>query len=166
MSSPSPEVWLATKFESYDWYHSVGRDEFKKLVLYVNYMNSEMLNLTSSLDRDIKIHFAGSITATKDIYTDNQSAINKLEMHESDLSEDIDLSEFDGGAISVVELSSELERLEKICGSNILQDIFYEVHDGKNAITNLSFKFPDVKHAVDLLYAKYGFDNIYEELDG
>jgi hypothetical protein len=63
-------------------------------------------------------------------------------------------------------LVQELDRLEKMCGTNILQDIFYEVHDGPNAITNLSSKFPDVRKTLDLLYKDFGFDVIYEELDG
>jgi hypothetical protein len=63
-------------------------------------------------------------------------------------------------------LLSELDRLEKICGSNLLQDIFYEVHDGKNAVTNYGSKFPEVKNAIQVLYHTYGFDAIYEEIDG
>jgi len=68
--------------------------------------------------------------------------------------------------LSVRALTDELDRLERICGSNILQDIFYEVQDGKNAVTNLSAKFPEVRQRMEKLHAKYGFDIIYEELDG
>lgn len=68
--------------------------------------------------------------------------------------------------LSVRALTDELDRLERLCGSNILQDIFYEVHDKTNAVTNLSAKFPEVRGRVEKLYDKYGFDIIYEELDG
>lgn len=68
--------------------------------------------------------------------------------------------------LSVRALTDELDRLERLCGSNILQDIFYEVHDKTNAVTNLSAKFPEVRGRVERLYDKYGFDIIYEELDG
>jgi hypothetical protein len=64
------------------------------------------------------------------------------------------------------ELIDELSRLEKICGSNTLQDIFYEIHDGKNAVTNLSDRYPLIKGSLQSLYDEYGFDVIYEELDG
>jgi hypothetical protein len=63
-------------------------------------------------------------------------------------------------------LIKELDRLEKICGSNPLQDIFYEIHDGDNCVTNLSIKYPDVSSSMRRLYDEYGFDVIYEELDG
>jgi hypothetical protein len=63
-------------------------------------------------------------------------------------------------------LIKELDRLERICGSNHMQDIFYEVHDQDNAVTNLSSKFPDVRRRMESLYKKYGFDIIYEEMDG
>jgi hypothetical protein len=68
--------------------------------------------------------------------------------------------------LSVRALTDEIDRLERICGSNILQDIFYEIQDGKNAVTNLSAKFPEVRTRMQKLYDKYGFDIIYEELDG
>jgi hypothetical protein len=68
--------------------------------------------------------------------------------------------------VNIDDLISDLDDLEDICGSNVLQDIFYEVHDGKNAVTNWSSKFPEVRIALDKLYSTYGFDLIYEELDG
>lgn len=68
--------------------------------------------------------------------------------------------------LSVRALTDEIDRLEKLCGSNILQDIFYEIQDGKNAVTNLSARYPEVRQRMEKLHAKYGFDVIYEELDG
>lgn len=68
--------------------------------------------------------------------------------------------------LSVRALTDELDKLERLCGSNILQDIFYEVHDRGNAVTNLSAKFPEVRQRMEKLHDKYGFDIIYEELDG
>ena len=57
-------------------------------------------------------------------------------------------------------LIKELDRLERICGSNTMQDIFYEVHDQANAVTNSSSKFPEVRRRMESLYQKYGFDII------
>lgn len=64
------------------------------------------------------------------------------------------------------ELGRELDRLERQCGPNILFDIFFEIHDGKNAVTNLGTKFPDVHRVMQGLYHEYGFDPIYNELEG
>lgn len=62
-------------------------------------------------------------------------------------------------------LTDELDKLERICGSNILSDIFFETHDKGNAVTNLSAKFPDVRQRMENLYSNYGFDIIYDELE-
>jgi hypothetical protein len=63
-------------------------------------------------------------------------------------------------------LTRELDRLEKICGSHTLQDVFYEIHDGKNAVTDMSKRYPEVRTSLEELFATYGFDVIYEEIDG
>lgn len=63
-------------------------------------------------------------------------------------------------------LQNSLEKLEKDCGSFVLQDIFYEIHDGKNAVTNNSTRYPEVRKKLEKLYREYGFDVIYDELDG
>ena len=67
--------------------------------------------------------------------------------------------------LSVRVLTDELDRLEKLCGSNILGEIFFEEHDRENAVTNLSSKFPEVRKHIHRLYELYGFDTIYEELE-
>ena len=61
-------------------------------------------------------------------------------------------------------LIQELDKLEQIYGENVVESIFYEEHDGKNCVTNLSDKFPDVRKIIHELYGLYGFDIIYEEL--
>ena len=63
-------------------------------------------------------------------------------------------------------LIKELDRLEKICGSRTLQDIFYEIQDGKNAVTDMSKRYPEVRKPLEQLFDTYGFDVIYEEIDG
>jgi len=68
--------------------------------------------------------------------------------------------------LSIRHLENELDRLERLCGSNTLQDIFYEIKDAHNAVTNLSARYPEVRKALERLYDQYGFDVIYENLDG
>lgn len=67
---------------------------------------------------------------------------------------------------SLSHLIAELDKLERQCGSNTLQDIFYEIHDGNNAVTEWSKRYPDVRKTLEKLYQQYGFDVIYEEMDG
>jgi hypothetical protein len=68
--------------------------------------------------------------------------------------------------LSIRYLENELDRLERACGSNTLQDIFYEIKDAHNAVTNLSARYPEVRTALERLFDQYGFDVIYENLDG
>jgi hypothetical protein len=47
---------------------------------------------------------------------------------------------------------------------NLLENIFYEVHDGKNSITEYSAMVPQLREEMEKLYHIYGFDVLYEEL--
>ncbi len=111
-------------------------------------------------------HFAGSKNISKELFTHKVIDSNKNNFpleNIKDLSNDV---EEINAPLDLRELIKELDHLEKMCGSNIMQDIFYETHDGINAVTNLSSKFPDVRREMENLYEQYGFDIIYEELDG
>lgn len=63
------------------------------------------------------------------------------------------------------DLVKELTRLENICGTHTLCDLFFECHDGSNAVTNLSERYPDIRKAMDRLYAEHGFEAINNELE-
>lgn len=66
---------------------------------------------------------------------------------------------------SLRHLQSELEKLEKICGTHTLSEIFFEEHDADRAITNISARYPEVRKSIHKLYQTYGFDLLYEELE-
>ena len=141
---------LKKSFCEYDWFFDTGLDNFKRPVVYVHYMNINIINkIYEKFPKEMPlIHFALSLTYNK------LKEVKSLETClEDNLNDDLSY-----------ELSKELSDLKDICGSNILSDIFYEIHDGKNAITNLSTKFPDVRNSMEKLYEKYGFDIIYESL--
>ncbi len=151
---------LRNSFKDKEWFYDVGIGEFGKHTVYVNFMNFEVLtSIPDSIDGTaIYVHYASSLKVNRDQFvTDKLKAVvtattpNVLDEDESNL----DLSK----------LTDELDRLESICGPNILQDIFYESHDKHNAITNLSSKYPDVRLSMDKLYEEYGFDVIYGEME-
>lgn len=165
---------LIRMFQGRDWFHSVGHDQYGRYVVYTNFMCEESLHDIPDVvfGKQVLCHFAASKLATADQFkvappgrsTPAPSPVLELLPQE----EEEDIEELDSSFLEadLSELCRELDRLERQCGSNCLQDLFYEVHDGKNAVTNLGAKYPDVKAALQRLYDEYGFDVIYEELDG
>lgn len=162
---------LHDQFADRDWFHSVGVDKSKRLVVYVKFMCDET---TYDIPRQVEgvnvlCHFAGSKNIKKELYA--HIGYKSKESFVSEAVEDLDTDNFNfieepNILLDLRELVKELDHLEEMCGSNIMQDIFYEVHDGINAVTNLSSKFPDVKKGMEKLYEQYGFDLIYENMDG
>lgn len=166
-------VSLQKEYSHFDWYDSVGLDRYGRYVVYVTKMDlGVMTGVRQSLDgKQVLISYAQSKPENLTKYhtvTDFNAPKFKLTpvvIHEVEREEDIE-EEDEADVFSIDKLIMELDRLEKICGPNILQDIFFEIHDGKNAVTNLSNKFTDVRITLEKLYNDYGFDIIYEELDG
>lgn len=144
---------LKDMFKNKDWFAGAGTDELGRLVVYTHAMNMD--TMTSIPDRlnghYIVVHFATAMPVAKPKLSEPPQEPDEY---------------FVPGAHDIASLVKELERLERICGSHNLQDIFYEIHDGKNAVTDLRYRFPEVWGVLEPLYMKYGFDIIYEELDG
>jgi len=140
--------------EQYDWFCDVELDDLGRFVVYVDRMDLNFIRSTPDKigGHHVLFHYISSQPMLKEKQPNH--IVNVENYPTEELETNLD------------SLIFELDRLEKICGSNILQDIFYEVHDGKNAVTNLSNKFPEVRQVLDSLYNEYGFDLIYEELDG
>jgi len=167
---------LTSMFKEQPWFCEVGTDSIGRFVVYVKYMNKETQAIPDRmLGVQVLVHFIASKTARADQFTTNGNHVPfskppappVLELvREPDELDDLEelpsnLLEFD-----VADLIKRLDKLERICGSNALQDIFYEVHDKDNAVTNLSARYPEVREAMQELYDEYGFDVVYEELDG
>lgn len=167
------EKILTDMFKDRDWFDSVGYDQYGRVVVYVKYMCHETLyDIPDTCEgKQVLSHFASSKNATREQFTNTQKPATlpvvtpapKLELVDEPEIEELDSSFLE---TDLSELCKALDKLERICGSNCLQDIFYEVHDGKNAVTNLSVKYPEVRAKLEQLYDEYGFDVIYEELDG
>lgn len=171
MVNKSSLVWLHDTFVNRDWFHSVDQDKSGRLVVYVKFMCDETTNdIPRQVDGiNVLCHFAGSKHINKELFAHKGSSLKKnipsLEIVEG-LGDYLEFMEESNIPLDLRELVVELDRLEKMSGSNIMQDIFYEVHDGENAVTNLSSKFPDVRSGMEKLYHQYGFDLIYENMDG
>jgi hypothetical protein len=168
---------LREKYQDQDWFADVGLDEYSRCVVYVKYMNREVLSQPNCTEegREVCFHFIASKTATKDQFIEKQGGVG-LPVYKPIYNAEIDVSATIPDPVeeasqvterkSLQYLQSSLDKLEKACGSYTLQDIFYEIHDGKNAVTNNAARYPEVKNKLEKLYREYGFDVIYEELDG
>lgn len=165
MANLTPEEQLHIQFDGRPWYHSVGRDQYNRLVVYANFMCHETLHDIPDRVDDIQVlcHFAASKLARADQFTNNNTNHISTIPAPPPSMEELDSSELE---VDINELCKDLDRLEKKCGANILMDIFFEVHDGKNAVTNLASRYPEVKEGLQRLYDSYGFDVIYNELEG
>jgi hypothetical protein len=172
--------WLTNLCQGKDWFHSVGFDKYGRAVVYVRYMDSVVMRFVPDWTeggQQVLCHFAASATSNASDFYANQTSTQPLPTLTNGTSESVvaqspleltQLAEEEERQLelSVRALTDELDKLERMCGSNILQDIFYEIHDKDNAVTNLSAKFPEVSQRMEKLHAKYGFDIIYDELDG
>jgi len=154
---------LKEKFQKNQWFHDVVLDRYNRPVVYVYELTREIDEAVPQTlgGRQVLVHWASSLIFKKEQFVSNgtEAAISLVKVKAEELpSSDLELD--------LSDLTLTLDSLEKICGSNILQDIFYEVHDGPNSVTNLSARHPEVREALNKLYDEFGFDIIYEELDG
>lgn len=151
---------LVEYVQQYEWFCSTGLDKYNRFVVYVNRMDFGIIaDMPPKINnKQVLFHFY----VPPQQYINNVS--NRITQVEPPHKTIVVATEPD--EVNIQDLILELDRLEKICGSNVLQDVFYEVHDGKNAVTNWSVKFPEVRSSIENLYSTYGFDLIYEELDG
>lgn len=168
-------VSLTKQLSTNDWFDSIQMDEFGKMVVFVRYATKDVMDCIPDKFEDKRVVWQyanskpelvkakyNSITTPAYNYTPSFTQIvdnfkyvdiNVLAVSEAD---DVDIKF----------LISELDRLEKICGSSTLQSIFYEVHDQKNAVTKFQENFPEIYDDMLDLYEEFGFDLIYDELDG
>jgi hypothetical protein len=173
---------LNEMYKAKEWYHSVGLDQYGRIVVYVKFMNHETLHdIPDNMGKhQVLVHFAGSKLATREQFVSmpqapgasfvqaaKEAQANGVDTSVGQMLDVVtEVAGTEEEEKSILYLQKELERLEKICGSYTLQDIFYEIQDGKNAVTNMSARYPEVHTRLLKLYNLYGFDVIYEELDG
>jgi len=179
------EQEVIKKLSNQDWFDSVSKDQFGRPVVYVKNMSKFILE---QIPNNFLVHFANSKNVTADKYAFHYTSTNftkssnllpsnlicsyhKQEVKvlptlpiedfwkfgdEEDDIEEQDLAE---------ELDDKLFNLSKICNFNTLENIFFEIHDKNNAITNLSPKYPEVVKEMKKLYDQYGFDVLFDQFD-
>lgn len=170
---------LTNMFKGRDWFHSVGHDQYGRLVVYTNFMCNETLHDVPDrvAGKQVLVHFAASMLATREQFTTSsantltpsgfmqtarEAQANGVDVGVGQIFDELELEV----ELDVDDLCRELDRLEKKCGAHTLMEVFFEIHDGKNAVTNMSSRYPEVREGMEKLYNLYGFDPIYNELEG
>jgi len=150
-------------FRDQPWFHSMETEASGRIVVYVKYMDKEVLtSVPDTIDgKQVVVHFAGAKLATREMFTNNPSMRTSF-VASLDQSPDVGFDESD---VDVALLIDELEKLERRCSSGQLADIFFEIKDQHNAVTDLSKIYPDVRKSLEKLYDVYGFDILYDELE-
>lgn len=133
-----------------NWFSNVEFDG--RYIVYVHFMNMETITFIpiSINDKQVVVHFASSLKLIE---------INKIIIE--DLSEDVEFIEEGQNLAYLIE---KLDKLKRDCGLFTLQSIFFETHDKKNAVTNISDRYPEIKKEIEELYNQYGFDVLYDEI--
>jgi hypothetical protein len=153
--------YLKSSYQTKPWFHDVGEDQYGRLVLYVNNISPD--NLSGIPDevngKRVLVHIAASKTAKREDYAHKANNLPFLltnsqvvELPSEDLEMDAD------------HLYNELDKLKALCGQDNLSDLFYEIVDGDDAITDLSRSMPKITQRLNALYQDYGFDVISEYL--
>jgi hypothetical protein len=145
---------LEILLDPYDWFHEICM-EGNRYIVYVSYMDKSQDTIIpdrATDGRQILCHFVHSMAPKEQLLNLPFPTTVPAQIESSTV-------------VSMLHLQEELDRLGIICGSHTLLDVFYETHDQKNAITNMSARYPQVRAAMEKLYHQYGFSAIYEVLD-
>lgn len=155
---------LTNQFQGRDWFVNViAKDEKpQKLIVVTKWQNLEILKeIPNNIDEyRVLVHFHQPAISMLNP-TPKPAKVTEVVAVTASSTESIPPTNLD-----INKLIHDLDKLEKMCGSHTLQDIFYEIHDGNNAVTDLSSRYPEVRKPLEALYNTYGFDVIYEEIDG
>lgn len=162
--------YLRDKYAGYDFFDSVGLDQFGRYVVYVKYMDERVYKcVESDLDgKQVLLWYANSKPEVVRAKYCTIKTLSELRPHVSTpvfVPIPMPQAPEENESLNLGALDQELDRLEKICGTRILGEIFFEVHDGHNAVTEYRKQYPDVFKKMQILYDEFGFDVLYEELE-
>lgn len=147
---------LNERFKGKDWFVRVDVNDRKplKLIVYTKWQTGEILKEIPDRvdDYQVLVHFSYDKVEPVKLSPILQGNFPKSSEIKSNKKLEDD------------NLIAEFFRMKDIYGNNVVESIFYEEHDGKNCVTNLSDKFPELRNTIHLLYDRYGFDFIYNKL--
>lgn len=149
---------LIDQFSEKPWYHSVGKDQYGRHVVYVKYMCSEAYQTVPDklAGKQVLIHLSSSLEASKEKFATVIGPKIYQEPVKSEEETEIDL------------LQAELFSLKRKCGEDNLFDILSEIHEealyGFKPMTKVCEEFPEVTLNVKKLYEKWGCDVLFEEV--
>lgn len=143
-------VLLNDQFKERDWFVKVVAKHKTPqcIIVYTKWQTEEILReIPNRIEEwQILVHF----------YHDKATIVSKID----DVAKPVEQK------LTHSVLTRELERLGLICGTNTLESIFFEVHDGKNAVTDMSKRYPEVREDIETLFRYYGFNLLYKEITG
>jgi hypothetical protein len=143
---------LKSDFENEEWFVDMVADNKHvpgRIIIHVKWLSEDIINVVPEYiaGYQVLIHFEKRIIKNNIV---SDSVLNSVLINPTELNID--------------DLIKELGRLERICGLHTLQDIFYEIQDGEDAVTDMSERYPEVRKQLEELFNIYGFDVIYEEI--
>ncbi len=144
---------LLSQIANKPWFHSLGKDEFDRPVVYVKHLCQEAINIPDTLnEKQLLVHLSGYLEASKEKY------ISSLQLSKAEFDPDF--------------MRKEIFALKRQCGSDNLIDILYEVHQDlspsicpEEVLTEISEDFPEVRFRLERLYEQYGMDVLFEEIE-
>lgn len=144
------------------WFHSMETDSSGRIVIYAAYIDKEVEASVPAVweGKQVLMHFASAKLATREKFTNNPNAPGatlKAYVPDVDVSDDAEPD--------IANLTAELEFLESLYNTEALSDIFFEIKDQHNAVTDLSKRYPDARKSLEKLYDTYGFDVLFNEMD-
>src|SRR5271166_744390 len=139
---------LEILLDPYDWFHEIGVED-NRYIVYVSYMDQSQDSIIPDRAPDgkqILCHFVSSMTVAKDKFLDLTSpTMENVLVDECEFLSKSDVDDLE-------QFQKELGELQKICGSHTLQEIFFEIKDQENAVTNMTIRFPEVRKELEKLY--------------
>ncbi len=150
---------IQQQFQNDPWFYGAEVDLYGRIVVFVHSMDATVMKTVPEQIDGIRVLL--SYAATKTFKREQFVATPQL-FHTPEVIHTMVETNEEEEEMELPSLSEELIRLERICGLNVLQSIFYEIHDGKNAFTNMSSKYPNVRMDLEWLYNTFGFDLLYE----
>jgi hypothetical protein len=160
---------LTENLTPYNWFAGkVMQDPSanNSVIVYVHYMSGDVLQIVpDKIDGvGVAVHFLSSCpTEIKDyVNRVNVSSMPKLDKF---VGTRVPLSAVPKEVRDEPNLQEILWNLTRECGRDNLISVFFEVHDGDDAVTNVSEEYPMVRKAMEKLYVETDCETLMDALN-